>query len=440
MKFLHVADLHLGRVFHERSLVADQDFVLAQLRRRLAEDEYAALVIAGDVYDRSIPSPEAVTLLGRFLGALKKEREDLAVLVIPGNHDSAERLGFGGELFSELGIHIVTDPRRSTEPVLLRSGNETCAFFLLPFLYAGSAVPGEDDSDDPTTETGEAAGPDDDGTEPRSATGVPGTGSKTAGAGTSGAAPARGLHTQAERAAAAAVALETARAAALAEGASAAVLVAHLFGIGGKPAESERSFLGNAERVDLSLFSRFDYVALGHLHRCQSVSPNAWYSGSPLAYSFDEAGAEKFFLAVGVGADAAPDGTPALRRLPVTPLRRVSRLEGPFASFLEDGAYAEYRDDYLELALTDREVVESPQALLRPRFPQLLSIRQEAAFASSSGVADLGGRRGSGDPGSGEGLVEDFSAFLELIRERADQEELALFAAMAKEAQSHETR
>ncbi|MDR0709071.1 MAG: exonuclease subunit SbcD [Spirochaetaceae bacterium] len=358
-RFLHTADLHLGKVFHEQPLLEDQLFMLDQLVETLADTSYRALVISGDVYDRSIPSPGAVSLFGAFLGKLKTRRPDLAVLILPGNHDSASRLGFGRELFAELGIHFAADPEDADGPVIVHGGNgdTTCAFFLLPFLHPGSlscrdgSLSRRDGSlNAENAEDGAEAGVD----FPRS---------------------------QARLAEEAAARLEKARLEALEAGAGHTVLAAHLFAAGGLESDSERVFLGNAERVDAGLFSLFDYVALGHLHRCQKVGENCWYSGTPLAYSFDEAEtSEKCFLSVELDGSNGVTVTP----VPVKPLRRLRRLRGNFNRFfrnIEDPALAEAENDYLEIILDDSSLVENPLPLLRQRFPRILSVRQEEALA-----------------------------------------------------------
>ena len=286
IKFLHTADLHLGKSFHEHSLIEDQAHMLKALSSLLADRSYNALVVSGDVFDRSIPSPEAVELFSGFLGGLKSARPDLAILIIPGNHDSPVRLGYGKELFSGLGVHIAEDPERAFDPVIVRAGEESCACFLLPFLYPGSLVP------------------------------APGTEADLA---------------QAAPVEKAAVRLEAARQKAAGEGAGSSLLAAHLFCAGGKSSDSERTFLGQAEQADPGLFSGFDYVALGHLHRPQKAGKNAWYSGSPLAYSFDEADHQKCFLSV----EIVP-GRCTVKVLPFSPLRPLRRLSGPFENFLKD--------------------------------------------------------------------------------------------------------
>ena len=397
MKFLHVADLHLGRVFHERSLIDDQRAMLDSLLDALASDDFAALVIAGDVYDRSIPPPEAVTLLGSALASLRRRFPALQVLIIPGNHDSADRLGYGDRLFAELGIHIVSDAERAAEPIFVEKDGERCAFFLLPFLTPGALSPrATAENDLPIL-----------------------------------AAAAEPLRSQRDLAAEAASRLEEARKKAMDAGAAAAVLVAHLFASGGAESESERVFLGTAERVDIGRFAAFDYVALGHLHRPQAVAPNAWYAGSPLAYSFDEAGREKVFLSVGVGRDAA-DGKPAVAMVPVAPLRRLRRLAGPFDSFLEPRSYADAREDYLEIALEDIRLTENPLALLRDRFPYLLSVKQDAALAAARAAAGAAGPARS--PAEGRrGAAEDFEAFLADLYGAPDEAEVELFRTIARE-------
>ncbi|MDR2246033.1 MAG: exonuclease subunit SbcD [Treponema sp.] len=417
MKFLHTADLHLGKVFHEHSLIDDQKHLLDQLAEILSDPSFAALLIAGDVYDRSIPSPDAADLFSAFLGTVKARRPDLQVLVLPGNHDSSSRLGFGRELFAGLGVHLVTRPEDAFRPVLVSpgGGDETCAFFLLPFLYPGSLRAG-------------AGREDDEGLQ------------------------AEPLRSQARLAGEAAARLEQARVSALAAGADYGVLGAHLFAAGGLESESERVFLGTAERVRAELFAAFDYTALGHLHRCQQAGERAWYSGSPLAYSFEEGRYGKVFLAVELerkaegereaeggnpapagapGAADAPEGRPGggargtvlrVTPIPVRPLRPLRSLRGSFDYFFRDAGkdplLGEAENDYIEAVLTDPLLTENPLALLRRRFPWILSVKQEAAlsaFHPALAPAPRDAPDGAGLPprgGKRRTPVEDFEDFL----------------------------
>ncbi|GHU97854.1 nuclease SbcCD subunit D [Spirochaetia bacterium] len=409
MKFLHTADLHLGKVFHEHSLIEDQRYMLNQLGEILTDRSYQALLIAGDIYDRSIPSPEAVSLFSGFLGKLKLARPDLEILIIPGNHDSSSRLGFGKELFAELGIHFVTDPEDACTPVIV-SGT---AFFLLPFMNPGSLR---------AERTGKA-----DVVE------------MTAG----NPAAAEPIRSQAKLAEEAAARLEKARREILAAGVQHAVLAAHLFAAGGMEAESERVFLGTAERVAIDLFANFDYTALGHLHRYQKAGKQAHYSGSPLAYSFGEAKYEKVFLAVELGENHPVSVEP----IPVKPLRSVRSLKGSFNYFFRDSiTVAEVtgaEHDYLEIVLTDTNLVENPLALLRKRFPWILSIRQDTAFASlraeSNPGFDPAEPDASGDPGNNHRhITEDFEDFLIEIYGEGDPDKTALFRELLGELETGE--
>ncbi|MDR2516731.1 MAG: exonuclease subunit SbcD [Spirochaetaceae bacterium] len=399
MKFIHTADLHLGKVFHEYPLLEDQRHILKQLAALLADPSYRALVIAGDVYDRSIPAPEAVSLFSGFLGQLKFQRPDIAVLVLPGNHDSAARLGFGKELFEGLGIHLVTDAAGASKPVMIRDAEtgDVCAFFLLPFLRAGDL-----DAD-----------------------GAP-------------------LRSQERLAACAAARLEEARRAAREAGARWTVLAAHLFAGGGASSESERVFLGNAEQVDIGLFAEFDYAALGHLHRFQRAGQNGWYAGSPLAYSFGEAKHEKVFLSVELGP-----GAPVITPLPARPLRPLLSLAGSFRYFYrEDAAGPDAavlraaENAYLEINLTGADLTANPLPLLRRRFPWLLSVRQDEAFArlrAENGLAALPSPSAASSAAP-RTLTDDFRDFLADIYggDLFDDEKTALFGELVREAEHGE--
>jgi len=353
----------------------------------LGKDDYAALLIAGDVYDRSIPSPDAVELLGSFLAKVRRRFPDLAVIIGCGNHDSPERLGYGDKLFSSLGIHIISDPEHSFEPIIVEKNGERSAIFVLPFLTPGSLRDAEADKEE----------------------------------------GGRPLRSQKELALAAAARLEIARTRAIAEGALSTILVAHLFAAGGRESESERSFLGTAERVDAELFKSFDYVALGHLHRFQKAGKSTYYSGSPLAYSFDEADHQKCLVAV----DVRPNTVVEISRIPTRPTRRVTRLSGTFDSFMAVNAYLKEKEDYLEIALTDGQLVENPLALLRTRYPNLLSVRQDTALAAV-GALELDGRA-SVQANRGRNVADDFSEFLSALYGQSDEKKMDLFKKIAAE-------
>ncbi|MDR1466166.1 MAG: exonuclease subunit SbcD [Treponema sp.] len=382
MKFLHTSDLHLGKIFHDYSFIDDQTFILDKLLTELKDISFQALVIAGDVYDRSIPSPDAVKLFSSFLGKLKKERPDLDIFLISGNHDSSSRLAFGRELFAELGVFFTTDPVDADKPIVIGENGDRTAFFLLPFLNPGS-LKGEDQ--------------------------VP-------------------LRSQARLVETAAGRLESARLAVLEQGVQHTVLIAHLFATGGLATDSERTFIGAAELADVGLFVGFDYIALGHLHRYQSIKSNAYYSGSPLPYSFSEAKHEKFFLSVALSAEK-----PVVEKIPIEPLRRMSSLTGTFDDFkgdLSDEIKAK-KDDYLEIILTNKSFVDNPLFFLRQRFSHLLTIRQEEAVKAHLQESDS--RLRFADINAKRNIVDDFTDFLFDLYGEINEKETALFQALLSE-------
>ena len=406
MKLLHTGDLHLGKSLHESSLIEDQKSMLDQLRAALSRDEYAALVIAGDVYDRTIPPTDAVELFSSFLARVRRESPALEICVIPGNHDSSQRLSFASRILREQHIHIICNPEESFIPIITEKDGKRLALFLLPFLAPGTLSP----------ET------------PRGASKAPNELDFSA------KEKAPFLATQADLAREASRRLSLALKRPELAGIP-SVLVAHLFALNGRSSESERDFLGTAEEVDPALFSGFSYVALGHLHRQQTVTERIRYSGSPLAYAFDEAGADKAFLSVDI--DCAKEGFPVtVTPIPVRPQRKVSRLEGAFEDFYARGRYDSYAADYLEISLTDTALVANPMNLLRPKFPWLLSLRQggNAGTAADKGEAKPAAEDNAAKADtSHRDPVGDFCRFEELIVGFVDPAKKELFSSLLAE-------
>ena len=396
MKLLHTADLHLGKTLHETPLLSVQEKMLDDIHDILTQHDYAALIIAGDVYDRAIPSAEAVSLFSRFLARIREDCPDTAVCIIPGNHDSAQRLAFAHEILQNQRIYIAQDTCRLAEPVILTKGAEKLAVYLLPFLNFGAFS--EEDK-----EAYRAAG-----------------------------------DSQAEMAAVASHILQQA-----VQPDMPALLAAHLFTIGGQSSSSERTFIGAAEYVNPDLFSCFDYVALGHLHRCQRITDRMYYSGSPLPYSFDESEDAKCVLSIDINATPHFDGTPkqsaagktsiTIERIPIIAERPLKRLEGVFADFFTGTRYDEWSGCYLEITLDDAEVIAHPMQLLRQKFPFLLSIRQKSFMnqESQDGAEPLNLReRTAEDPLT---LAENFSRFEIIINGESNQMKQELFEQLCTE-------
>ena len=408
MKLLHTADLHLGKTLHETPLLSVQEKMLDDIHDILTQHDYAALIIAGDVYDRAIPSAEAVSLFSRFLARIREDCPDTAVCIIPGNHDSAQRLAFAHEILQNQRIYIAQDTCRLAEPVILTKGAEKLAVYLLPFLNFGAFS--EEDK-----EAYRAAG-----------------------------------DSQAEMAVVASHILQQA-----VQPDMPALLAAHLFTIGGQSSSSERSFIGTAEYVNPDLFSFFDYVALGHLHRCQRITDRMYYSGSPLSYSFDESEDPKCVLSIDI--DCTPeinctpemecaseiDGTPkqnavgkapiTIERIPIISERPLKRLEGAFADFFTGNRYDAWSGCYLEITLDDAEVIAHPMQLLRQTFPFLLSLRQKSFMNQDQqdGQEPLTLRaRTAEDPLT---LAENFSRFEIIINGESNQMKQELFEQLCTE-------
>ena len=414
MKLLHTADLHLGKTLHETPLLGVQEKMLNDIRDILTRDDYAALIIAGDVYDRAIPSAEAVSFFSRFLARIREDCPDTAVLIIPGNHDSAQRLAFAREILQNQRIYIAQDTSRLADPVILTKGAEQLAVYLLPFLNFGAF----------SEETKEAC----------RATG----------------------DSQAEMAAVASHILKQAVRPDIP-----ALLAAHLFTVGGQSSSSERTFIGTAEYVNPDLFSFFDYVALGHLHRCQRITDRMYYSGSPLPYSFDESEDAKCVLSIDIDCtpkQSAADQTSGkkpdadlfnseitqpgingakapltIERIPIISERPLKRLEGSFADFFTEHLYDEWSGCYLEITLNDAEVIAHPMQLLRQKFPFLLSIRQKSFMNQEQQEEEqlTIRERTAEDPLT---LAENFNRFESLINGEPNRMKQELFEQLCKEA------
>lgn len=396
MKILHTSDLHVGRSLHEYPLLDDQAHVLKLLGDLLVQGEYDALFIAGDIYDRSIPSPEAVSLFSRFLSRLNREAKGCSIFIISGNHDSQTRLAYGSDIFAEQGIYVRTEPEKSWDPITLSAGGAEADIFLVPFLFPGSfscraeqSSNGNELSFDSLSEEGEA----------------------------------ENMKAQNEM-----LSYALGQAEKKFRGKAVPVLSCHTFARGGLSCDSERIFVGSAEQVDPSLFTPFAYTALGHLHNPQRIGENAWYSGSPLSYSFSESGQEKCFLSVRIGKDSVD-----VEPIPIQPLRRVSRIESSFGELREGHAYDKFSGDYLEVVLTNSDIVQNASLLLKAKFPNLLSVRQKA-FENS--VVDIPAEAGRTEAS----LPEDFRRFHMFLRGTdPDEDTCGLFEKVLAEASSDET-
>lgn len=322
MRLLHTADWHLGRLFHGNHLTADQAHVLDQLVEVAADGAVDAVLIAGDVYDRSVPPVEAVELLDATLERLILELE-IPVVLIAGNHDSPGRLGFASELLSQQGLHVCGSVLSPPARIDLETGEGRLAIHAIPFAEPKLVR--------------EVTGADD-------------------------------VHTHQ-------AAVETLLSRVELGAGCPNVLVGHAYVVGGEASESERPLsVGSATEIDAGAFSAFDYVALGHLHRPQWVgSRKIRYSGSLLKYSFSEAEDEKSVTIVEMGAPGSP---PKIETVPLTPLRDVRILRGHLRDLTAAPDPSVGREDFLRVDLEDRKPVYDPMGKLREVYPNVAAVRR----------------------------------------------------------------
>ena len=327
MRVLHTSDWHVGRMFHGRDLLADQEAVLGGLADLVTYERVDVVVVAGDLYDRAVPSGEAVSACTRILDRIRSAGARL--VITPGNHDSAPRLGAFAPFAAAGGLHLRTRIAELDRPVLLEDEHGPVALYGIPYLEPEPARHSLDID----------------------------------------AAGHAGVLTEAMRRIRTDVAGRTAR----------SVELAHAFVTGGAPSASERTIaVGGVEQVPMSVFDGVDYVALGHLHGPQRLAEHLRYSGSPLAYSFSEARHHKSVWLVEL--DAHGLAGVERRELPVP--RPLATVSGTLSSLLSDPAHDGLVDKYLSVELTDRVRPTDALRRLQERFPHAVHLDWRPASGS----------------------------------------------------------
>ena len=330
MKFLHLADLHLGKRVNGFSMLEDQAHILRQILAILDDEQPDGVLIAGDVYDKSVPSVEAVGLLDGFLTELRAR--GVPVLLISGNHDSPERLAFGGRVMDSCGIHISPVYDGALAPVTLHDEFGPVHVWLLPFVKPAHVRRWFPDADIES-------------------------------------------YTDAMAEAVAHMDIDTA---------ARNVLVTHQFVTGGARSGSEELSVGGTDNVDSGVFAPFDYVALGHLHGAQHIGRETiCYAGSPLKYSFSEARQHKSVTVVTLGEK----GDVQVRTVALTPLRELREIRGSYDELTARSFYEHttYRSDYLHLILTDEQDVFDAMSRLRTIYPYLMTLDYDNARTRAAG-------------------------------------------------------
>jgi exonuclease SbcD len=344
MRLLHTSDWHIGRSLHGTDLLAEQEAVLGALVDVVVTESVDVVLVAGDVYDRAVPSADATAVLSRVVARLR--RAGAVVVLTPGNHDSARRLGTFSELLAVGGLHVRAETQRLDEPVLLSDEHGDVAVYGLPFL-------------EPELARFEL-----------------------------------GIATARSHEAVLGAAMERVRADLFLRPDTRSVVLAHAFVGGGVASDSERDIsVGGVDLVPLSVFDGVDYVALGHLHRPQTLTPRARYSGSPLAYSFGEAGQHKQAWLIDLDAAGLAD----VRAVPLPTPRRLSVLTGTLADLLADPAHARAEEDFVSARLTDPVRPKDPMRSLQHRFPHCVHLEWAGSGATDDGRSYQDRLRGRSD-------------------------------------------
>ena len=330
MKFIHLSDLHLGKRVYDFNLTEDQKYILKEILKVIDTENPDAVLIAGDIYDKSVPSTEAVELLDEFLYQLSGR--DLQVFLISGNHDSPERLAFASRLISRTGIHLSPVYNGAVEPIVLTDEFGPVNVYLLPFVkpvHVRRFFPDEniESYNDALRTAVEALDID-----------------------------------RSER----------------------NILVTHQFVTGAIRSDSEEISVGGTDNVDAAVFDGFDYVALGHIHGPQNIgSERIRYCGTPLKYSFSEAKHQKSVTVI----DIADKESISVRTVPLHPLRDMREIEGTYEELTYRPNYeGTDTDDYIHITLTDEEDIPDAIGKLRLIYPNLMSLDYNNSRTRSAGM------------------------------------------------------
>lgn len=323
MRLLHLADLHLGKRVHEFSMLEDQRYILKQILEIMEREQADGVLIAGDIYDKTVPSAEAVQLLDDFLTKIAERK--IPVFLISGNHDSAERISFGAKLFAKSGVYFASCYQGQTEFVTLQDAYGELDIYLLPFIrpvHVRQAFP-----------------------------------------------------EQADKIVSYQDALQTVLAHINLNRERRNVLVAHQFVTGAERCESEDIQVGGLDNVDASLFDDFDYVALGHIHGPQWIlRETVRYAGTPLKYSFSETRHQKAVTII----ELRGKGETKIRTIPLEPLRDMRKIRGTYEELTRRSVYENTNlEDFVQITLTDETDIFDAVGKLRVIYPNLMKLEYD---------------------------------------------------------------
>lgn len=323
MRFMHLADLHIGKKVNEFSMLEDQKYILGQVLELAHDQKVDGVLIAGDIYDKTVPSVEAVTLFDSFLTKLSED--DIPVYMISGNHDSVERVSFGARLMRKSQVYMASEYNGTVEMVSVQDGYGVIDIYLLPFLkpsYVRSAL-GEEAEEIKTYQEAVAY--------------------------VMGKVKLNQTHRN--------------------------LLVAHQFVTGAVTCDSEEYSVGGLDQVEVSCFEGFDYVALGHLHGAQTVgSDTVRYAGTLLKYSFSEVNHKKGVTIV----ELKEKGNTTVETYPLKPLHDMRKLRGSYEELTQKVNYdGTNTEDYVQITLTDEEDIFDAVGKLRTIYPNLMKLEYD---------------------------------------------------------------
>ena len=355
MKFLHISDLHIGKRINEFSMLEDQKYILDKILTIAEREQAEGVLLAGDIYDKTVPSAEAVQVFDRFLTGLAKRK--IKVFAVSGNHDSPERIAFGAELMKGKGVYLSPVYDGRVAKVALEDTYGKLYVHLLPFVKPATVRHGLEAQQ--TLQQERSNGVESSLQRERS----------------NGAEPSKLPESYNEAVRAVVERMEV-------DADQRNILVAHQFVTGASRCESEETAVGGLDNVDADLFDAFDYVALGHIHSPQHVGRDTLrYCGTPLKYSFSEAEQEKSVTVV----ELREKGQVELRQIPLTPLRDMRRIRGTYMEVMDRNFYqGTNREDYVQITLTDEEDVPDGLQRLRKVYPNLMRLVYDNARTRQS--------------------------------------------------------
>lgn len=318
MKIAHISDLHLGKTLHNFSLIEDQEYILNQIVQKIVENKVEVLLVAGDIYDKNVAPEAGIKLFRKFLNDLVNI--NIKVMVISGNHDSAERLTFGGEFMTDKGIFFSKVYDGNIEPIVLKDENGSVNFYLLPFIKPSIV---QHYFPDEKIESYEDA--------------------------VSCAVKQMELNSSERN-----------------------IIVAHQNILSAERCESEENVIGGLDAVSDQIFKDFDYVALGHIHKQQEIGKSkVMFSGTPLKYSVSELGHNKVMPVITLGKKGEKD----IELVPLVPKRELRQIKATFDEIMKNSKNDPYNaEDFIDVILTDENDVLDAISTLRSVYPNILKI------------------------------------------------------------------